>query len=141
MQPIDVGQGSLQLSSSSGLLACDTPENLPAEVRKHLGQEFVSFHTTGDGGCGIHAGWGHPNDERMLEFPGGQARGRELMMNLLPETLGELEARLGAWPHARSVIESLWRELTLPAACGVERKRESDTVSYTHLTLPTNREV
>ena len=48
------------------------------------------------------------------------------MMNLLPETLGELEARLGAWPHARSVIESLWGELTLPAACGGERTRESD---------------
>ena len=45
---------------------------------------------------------------------------------MLPETLGELEARLGTWPHARSVIESLWGELTLPAACGVERKRESE---------------
>ena len=78
----------------------------------------MSFRTKGDGGCGLHAIWGEPNQTRELSLPCGQQLGRESVSNLLPDNLGELQQVLVAWPHLESVVTSLWSELAVPGAQG-----------------------
>ena len=48
------------------------------------------------------------------------------MRCVLPDSLYELEARFGTWRHVINVKESLCGELTVPAASGAARNKESD---------------
>lgn len=115
VQPIDAGLGNLRLFYRSRRLVSDCIEQLPASVDEELNCEYLAFHTCGDGGCGLHALWGVPNDRGQLECAGGQAKVRQTLADLLPSSLRELDQRRASLKSLQAVELSLWHDLTVVA--------------------------
>ena len=114
LQPVDVRRGTVRKSQRHGHLVCDAEADWHS--RLNLGTDsFTSFVTKGDGGCALHAVWGHPSSTGELALATGQNVGRQEIARLLPETLHAFQ---GACPGSDAVITSIWSELTLPALEG-----------------------
>ena len=122
MQPLDVGEHWLTASDRAGCLYNHNDLPLPDAISAELGSEFLSFRTTGDGGCGLHAACGFPNATRELESPSGQQAIRERIKALLPSSYATLKANLGQCEHLQFIAMSLWDELTVPAATQLENQ-------------------
>ena len=114
LQPVDVRRGTVRKSQRHGHLVCDAEADWHS--RLNLGTDsFTSFVTKGDGGCALHAVWGHPSSTGELALATGQNVGRQEIARLLPETLHAFQ---GACPGSDAVITSIWSELTLPSLEG-----------------------
>ena len=121
---------SVNRSGRQGLLATDNALALHGLVRSELGKEFWSFQTLGDGGCGIHAGWGLPNIDGMLEYPGGQQAGRRKMSECLQHIAAE-DLESSTCTHLDHVRSSLWSELTMPAATSMQAASVESRIMWT----------
>jgi hypothetical protein len=88
LQPMDIWQQrDLRRSGRVGRLVTDDAVTWQGRVGQHLGVEFQSMLTNGDGGCGLHGVWGHPNVQRKcLEMSCGQALARVYLRDALPHS-------------------------------------------------------
>ena len=112
LQPIDIGENVLQLTSRSGVLVS------PDLDVEHVGEQFISVRTNGDGGCALHAVWGTPNVEHGFSLAGGQQEGRNLCCAMLADRWDVAKTQLGNWEVFEQISLSLWSELAEPGALG-----------------------
>jgi len=112
LQPRDVGCERIKLSKRRGVLISEEYGVDGA------GDLFESFLTNGDGGCALHAAWGHPSHGQMLELPQGQLQGRRLLCELLPDTFHAALQHFGNWQVFEGFYFAIWSELAVPGAEG-----------------------
>ena len=110
LQPRDLGCERLKASSRKGILVSDALEI------EGVGEEFESFETNGDGGCALHATWGHPSTSQQLAVPDGQVAGRQQFCSMLGDTQHDALQLLGDWEVFEQMCLSIWNELAVPAA-------------------------
>ena len=106
LQPGDLGRKRIKRSARRGVFLSDDL-TIPG-----VGEEFVSMKTNGDGGCALHATWGHPgNVQQWLELPQGQNAGRQQCYDMLGETVDAAMQKLGNWHVSEQLKLSIWSEL------------------------------
>ena len=110
LQPVDLGNNAVKLSSRSGMLVS------PHQTVGDMGEAFRSALTNGDGGCALHAVWGAPHGRHGLSLSCGQVEGRRLCCSMLPDSWERAKAQLGDWEVFEQISVSMWSELAEPGA-------------------------
>ena len=105
----DVRDDAISIKASELHVEFDDCDEIPAHVRQSTPQRMLAIETNGDGACGIHAVFGHPNANRELFLPAARAFAAQASDRL------QTAASAGASRiFVQSVQISLWDEFARP---------------------------
>ena len=105
----DMRDKAIRIKDSQHLyVKFDDDDKIPPCVRKDTPEIMLAMETKGDGACGMHAVFGHPDANRELSLPNARNQATLVSGPYQPD-----ESASNSRIFATSVQSSLWHEFAL----------------------------